>query len=555
MRRGVAARRFFSTCPRLSAVLSERQKDLLKLNLTEVVEWIKTDKTNATEVAEATSTQIERVNEEFKLNAFCVHENDQIAEEKKKGPGNWKEDLILKASSLSHNSSDSSHPSERLYGVPVGVKDNFCQKGARTSCASKMLHSFSAPYTSTVVDQLEKNGALVPSIHCNMDEFAMGSGSVRSVYGPVHNPWIGNEDNGEFSRSAGGSSGGSTASVASFALYASMGSDTGGSIRLPASWCGVVGLKPSYGRVSRHGLVAFGSSFDCPSFATRSVRDSALLLDCISGSDPLDVNTIPEGPTNFAKDPSIWNITDLSSSSSSSPGRPLRIGIPKEYNVQELSKEYLSLWESVAESYRASGAEIVEVSMPHTSYALGCYYIISGAEASSNLSRFDGIRYGHRDERPLPIEELVEVSRSTGFGPEVKRRILTGAFVLSQGSYNEYFRRAQQVRRLIYNDFTNVFQNVDVMLTPVAASYAPTISSLQNNKNPVDEYVCDIMTIPSSLAGVPAISVPVALSSTGLPLGMQLIAPYGGEKSLLTAAHALEEMSRFSPFPKPLHVL
>lgn len=350
MRRGVAARRFFSTCPRLSAALSERQKDLLKLNLTEVpslslshkqpgtkrlnkekkkkkvVEWIKTDKTNATEVAEATSAQIERVNEEFKLNAFCVHENEQIAEQKRKGPGNWKEDLIHKASSLPHSSSDPSQPSERLHGVPVGVKDNFCQKGARTSCASKMLHSFSSPYTSTVVDQLEKNGALVPSIHCNMDEFAMGSGSVRSVYGPVHNPWIGKEDNGEFSRSAGGSSGGSTASVASFSLYGSMGSDTGGSIRLPASWCGVVGLKPSYGRVSRHGLVAFGSSFDCPSFATRSVRDSALLLDCVSGSDPLDVNTIPEGPTSFSKDPSIWNITDLSSSTS---GRPLRIGIPK----------------------------------------------------------------------------------------------------------------------------------------------------------------------------------------------------------------------------------
>ena len=440
------------------------------------------------------NAQIARVNDVFGLNAFCAKEGPQIEEGERERLVDWDKDLISKAKASSSSSSSSSDRGEssttslgRLMGIPVGVKDNFCQKGERTSCSSKMLYSFKAPFSSTVVNRLEQDGALIPRLHCNMDEFAMGSGSVRSVFGPVHNPWIGKEDNDQFLRSAGGSSGGSVASVASYALHGSIGSDTGGSIRLPASWCGIVGLKPSYGRVSRHGLVAFGSSFDCPSLASRSVRDAALLLDCVSGVDPLDVNTIPEDPTNLASDPSIWNRSDLSHPSLS---RPLRIGIPKVSFLFSIFSSLLfsdtltdhlidgdrrnttstscqeSIW-TCGREWRRRFAPLAQRLLKSQCLthllpldvitsslgpkllpifrALMAFDTVFDLDLSLLFSSFSSLSVetdrvgtrnaGYKDETSTSIEESVEMARSKGFGPEVKRRILTGAFVLSRGSF------------------------------------------------------------------------------------------------------------------------
>ena len=392
-----------------------------------------------------------------------------------------------------------------LTGIPIAHKDIFCTRGLLTSCASRMLNNFVAPYDATVVDRLKRAGAITIG-KTNMDEFAMGSSNETSFYGPVKNPW-------DRECVPGGSSGGSAAAVAAGLAAACTGSDTGGSIRQPASVCGVTGLKPTYGRVSRYGMIAFASSLDQGGPLARSASDAGTLLNAMEGYDPNDSTS------------AIADATDIFSSS-----RALKIGIPSQY-WNDLSPSLTKVLEEARRTLESLGHRAVPVELPHTNAATAVYYVIAGAEASTNLSRYDGIRYGHRAASPENLEDLYQFSRSEGFGSEVKRRILTGTYALSVGYYDAYYLKAQQIRRLIRQDFLDAFGEADVILTPVSPSTAFKREALI--EDPISMYQQDIYTTPASLAGLPALSLPCGVSDQ-MPVGMQFIGPHFGESLLLT---------------------
>lgn len=409
---------------------------------------------------------------------------------------------------------------QALYGVPISVKDNICTRDWETTCASKILKGHVPFYDATVIRKLREAGAVLFA-KCNMDEFAFGSSTESSCYGPTLNPW-------DLERVPGGSSGGSAASVAAGEAFAALGSDTGGSIRQPAAFCGVVGLKPTYGRVSRYGLVAFGSSLDQIGPITRTVEDSAILLNILAGHDPLD-STSAEAP-----------LPDYTQALKRDV-RGLRIGLPKEYFISGLDGRVEKAVRAAAEHFRGLGAQLVEVSLPHTQYAVAVYYIVAVAEASSNLGRFDGVRYGARAAGRDLLDMYLE-TRDRGFGDEAKRRILLGTFVLSAGYYDAYYLKGQKVRTLIKRDFDQAFQKADLILTPTAPT--PPFKIGEKMTDPLSMYLSDIYTIPVNLAGVPAISIPCGFAAEGgkdLPVGMQLIARHFDEETLFRAAHAFEQ--------------
>ena len=419
-----------------------------------------------------------------------------------------------------------------LEGAPIGIKDLFCTNGVRCTAGSKILGNFIPPYESTVTANLWRDGAVMLG-KLNMDEFAMGSSNETSAFGPVVNPWRSRDSNRALT--PGGSSGGSAAAVAADLVLAATATDTGGSIRQPASFTGTVGVKPTYGRCSRWGVVAFASSLDQAGPIARTVEDAAILLRSMSGHDPKDSTSLP------AEVPDFPNFVGRSP-------KGLRIGVPKEYRVDGMPPEIETLWAQGIEWLKDAGCEIVEISLPHTRYALPAYYIIAPAEASSNLARYDGMRYGLRVDAPT-LNEVYEGTRAAGFGEEVKRRILIGAYVLSAGYYDAYYLKAQKVRRRIADDFEAAFGKVDALLTPTAPSAAFGLG--ENSADPVAMYLNDIFTVTVNLAGLPALSLPGGLDSQGLPLGLQLIGRALDEGTLFTLAGAVEKAADFRPRPRP----
>jgi aspartyl-tRNA(Asn)/glutamyl-tRNA(Gln) amidotransferase subunit A len=403
-----------------------------------------------------------------------------------------------------------------LDGVPIALKDVFCTRGVTTTCGSRILETFVPPYDATVAERLAADGAVLLG-KTNMDEFAMGSSTEHSAFKPTHNPW-------DLSRVPGGSSGGSAAVVAADLAAAALGTDTGGSIRQPAAFCGTVGLKPTYGRVSRYGLVAFASSLDHPGPITKDVRDAALLLRSIAGHDPRDATSVPEPVPDYA-------------AALAGPVAGLRIGVPREYFTEGLDPEIARAVRNAIEVLRGLGATTTELSLPTTDYGLAVYYIIAPAEASSNLARYDGVKYGLR----VPGRDLIDMSsatRAAGLGAEVKRRIMLGTYALSAGYHEAYYGRAQRVRTLVKRDFEQAFAQVDL----IAAPTTPTVAFKHGEKeDPLAMYLNDVFTVPVDLAGIPAISVRCGLSASGLPIGLQLIAPAFEEARLLRAAHAYEQ--------------
>ncbi len=410
----------------------------------------------------------------------------------------------------------------QLCGIPIAHKDLFCTQGLRTSCGSKMLDNFIPPYNAAIVESCNTAGAVCLG-KTNMDEFAMGSSNENSFYGPVNNPWA---------RDCvpGGSSGGSAAAVAAQLTVAATASDTGGSIRQPASFCGVTGLKPTYGRVSRWGMVAYASSLDQAGPISRTAEDAALMLNVLAGYDERDSTSIDKPVPDYTQ-----------SLNDSIAG--LRIGVPKEFFGEGLDTEVATRIQGAIKIYETLGARIEDISLPHTPLAIPAYYIIAPAECSANLSRFDGVRYGHRCENPNDLDDLYQRSRAEGFGEEVKQRILVGTYALSTGYYDAYYRKAQQVRRLIKNDFDSAFKQVDVILGPTAPTPAFPLGA--KNNDPVSMYLEDIYTLPTNLAGLPGISIPCGLTAANKPVGLQLTSHYFTEARLLTIAHRFQQATDF----------
>ncbi|MBW2243967.1 MAG: Asp-tRNA(Asn)/Glu-tRNA(Gln) amidotransferase subunit GatA [Deltaproteobacteria bacterium] len=407
-----------------------------------------------------------------------------------------------------------------LDGIPLVIKDNIVQQGERASCASRILEGYVSPFDSTVVAKLRAAGAVVIG-RANMDEFAMGSSTENSAYGPTLNPW-------DLERSPGGSSGGSAAAVAADIVPLALGSDTGGSIRQPAAFCGVVGMKPTYGRVSRYGLVAFASSLDQIGPIGRSAADCAVLLDAISGHDPQDSTSLPE--------PALTTASTLTGDISG-----LTIGLPREYfEAEGADPAVLETVRTAASALEAGGAKLVEVDLPHARYAVAAYYLIATAEASSNLARFDGVRYGRRAEGVANLKELYERTRSEGFGDEVKRRILLGTYVLSAGYYEAYYRKAQKIRTLLRRDFDAAFAGCDVLLTPTTPETAFRLG--EKTEDPLTMYLSDIYTVSANLAGLPGVSLPCGLAE-GLPVGLQVLGRPMEDATVLRVADAYQRLA------------
>jgi len=419
-----------------------------------------------------------------------------------------------------------------LEGIPLGIKDLFCTKGVRTTAASHILDTFIPQYESTVSANLANAGS-VSMGKLNLDEFAMGSANITSYFGPVINPWKRRSDP-SVQLVPGGSSGGSAAAVAAGLVMGATGTDTGGSIRQPASFCGIVGIKPTYGRCSRWGIVAFASSLDQAGPMARTVRDCAIMLGSMVGHDPKDSTSAPVAVPNFE-------------SALTGDIRGLKVGIPKEYRPDGLSPEIQAVWDRGVAWLKDAGATPVEISLPATKYALATYYIIAPAECSSNLARYDGVRFGLRVEGKS-LDEMYANTRAEGFGAEVKRRILIGTYVLSHGYYDAYYIKAQKVRRLIADDFANAFKTVDVILTPTAPSAAFALG--EKIDDPVTMWLNDIFTIPTSMAGLPGLSLPAGLDGEGLPLGLQVIGRPFDEETVLKVAEVMEKASGFSTRPK-----
>ncbi len=412
-----------------------------------------------------------------------------------------------------------------LEGIPLGIKDLFCTKGIRTTACSHILDNFIPQYESTVTQNLLNDGALFLG-KLNMDEFAMGGSNETSYYGPVVNPWSKDKP-----LVAGGSSGGSAAAVAAKMCAAATATDTGGSIREPSAFCGVTGIKPTYGRCSRYGIIAFASSLDQAGPICKNVADCAILLNSMAGYDPKDSTSSKRDVPDF----SSFIGQDI---------KGLKIGIPEEYRPVGLNSEVASCWDKAIQILKYCGAEIVHINLPHTKYALPTYYVIAPAEASSNLARYDGVRYGLREDGNS-LDELYINTRTAGFGAEVKRRILIGTYVLSAGYYDAYYLKAQKVRRLIKNDFDNAFQNCDIILTPTSPVEPFAIGDTRMLENPINMYLNDVFTVSVNLAGLPAMSLPIGLSQNGLPLGMQLIGRAFDEGTIFKTAYQLERGANF----------
>jgi aspartyl-tRNA(Asn)/glutamyl-tRNA(Gln) amidotransferase subunit A len=419
-----------------------------------------------------------------------------------------------------------------LAGIPLGIKDLFATRGVDTTAGSRILKDFRPPYESTVTANLRKTGAGMLG-KLNMDEFAMGSSNETSAYGPVISPWR-RKDGGNAPLAPGGSSGGSSTAVSAGIAPGATGTDTGGSIRQPAAFTGICGIKPTYGRCSRWGIVSFASSLDQAGPMARRVRDCAIMLEAMAGFDPKDSTSLDLPVPNWEAGLS----SDL---------RGKRIGIPREYRIDGVPADINALWDRGIEWLCDAGAEIVEISLPHTKYALPTYYIIAPAEASSNLARYDGVRYGMREEGVKTLDDMYAATRAAGFGPEVKRRIMIGTYVLSAGFYDAYFTKAQKVRSLIKRDFEHAFETCDLILTPTAPSAA---FPLGDKSDPLSMYLNDVFAVPASLAGLPAMSIPGGLDSDGLPLGLQLIGRELDEQGVLNAGLAIEERAEFTARPK-----
>ncbi len=486
--------------------------DLLRFTLAQVKEGLSKKSFSATELTKAYLDQMIKTRE---LNAY-ISETPEIA--------------LAQAQECDDRLSKG-EPLRKMEGIPLGIKDLFCTKGVRTTAGSKMLENFIPPYESTITAKLRNAGAVMTG-KLNMDEFAMGSANLNSVYGPVINPWKIKGDTRQFV--PGGSSGGSSAAVAAKSALATTGTDTGGSIRQPAAFTGIVGVKPTYGRCSRWGVIAFASSLDQAGPMTRDVRDSAIMLEVMAGFDPKDATSI-DMPVPCYENMLTGDI------------RGLRIGIPKEYRVKGLNAEIQKLWEQGIQWMKEAGAEIIDISLPHSQYALPVYYILAPAEASSNLSRYDGVRYGLRVMEEN-LEDMYKNTRALGFGPEVKRRILIGTYVLSAGFYDAYYIKAQKIRRLIAQDFEQAYEKVDVILAPTTPT--PAFAIGEEPKDSITMYMNDVLTVPANLAGLPAMSVPAGLTSQGLPLGLQIIAPAFEEGRMLNVAFALEQAAGFSAMIK-----
>ena len=414
-----------------------------------------------------------------------------------------------------------------LCGIPLIHKDIFCTKGVRTTCGSRMLAGFVPPYDATVVERLANSGAVAIG-KANMDEFAMGSSNENSCFGPVRNPW-------DATRVPGGSSGGAAAAVAAGIVPFATGTDTGGSIRQPAAFCGITGLKPTYGRVSRYGLVAFGSSLDQIGVLARETADAAAVLQVIAGRDPHDATTadvpVPDYSASLEQDVN-----------------GVRLGISRALLGEGLNDEVRASIEAAIDTYRELGAEIVDIDLPHAKYAIAVYYIIATAEASSNLARFDGVRYGFRAEDSPALRDMYRRTRDEGFGPEVKRRVMLGTYVLSAGYYDAYYLKAQKVRALLRQDFANAFAQCDAVLTPTAPT--PAFLSGEKVDDPLAMYLNDIYTVTANLAGIPGISVPCGLSKDGLPIGLQLLGPNWSEARLFNLAHAYQKARPLTGRPR-----
>lgn len=479
--------------------------DLTKLTIAEALDGLKKKEFSAVELTQA---YIKEMENKRRLNAYVL-ETPEIA--------------LAQARVSDEKYANGTNGA--LEGIPLGIKDLFCTRDIRTTACSHILDGFEPQYESTVTSKLLNAGVSVLG-KLNMDEFAMGGSNETSYYGPVVNPWSKDKD-----LVAGGSSGGSAAAVAAGICAGATGTDTGGSIRQPSAFCGVTGIKPTYGRCSRYGIIAFASSLDQAGPIAKDVRDCALLLKVMSGYDAKDSTSAKAEVPDFEK----FLGQDI---------KGLKIGIPAEYRPEGLNEEIAAYWDKGIELLKARGAEIVNISLPHTKYALATYYIIAPAEASSNLARYDGLRFGLR----VPGEHLDNMyinSRTEGFGKEVKRRIMIGTYVLSAGYYDAYYLKAQKVRRLIRQDFLNAFEKCDVILTPTAPTAAFPIGDKSMAENPINMWLNDVFTVSVNLAGLPAMSLPIGLSKEGLPLGLQLIGKAFDEATLFKAAGALEADVKF----------
>ncbi len=404
-----------------------------------------------------------------------------------------------------------------LAGIPLALKDNMNMKGSKTTASSKILENFVSPFNATVTEKLLNN--LVPIVgKANLDEFAMGSSNENSAFKKVHNPW-------DLNKVPGGSSGGSAASVSSCEATLALGSDTGGSIRLPASFCGIVGMKPTYGRVSRYGLIAFASSLDQIGPFARTVEDAANLLEVISGHDPKDSTSLNLPVEHYAEDLN----KDI---------KGMKVGVIKELMSEGLSDDVQKAMQNAIEDYKKLGAEIVEISLPKLKYSIGIYYILATAECSSNLARFDGVKYGYRTPDAKNLLEMYTKTRAEGFGPEVKRRIMLGTYALSSGYYDAYYKKAQQMRALVTQDFVEAFKKVDILISPTCPNTAFELGA--KSSDPLAMYLTDIATISANLAGIPGMSIPAGFDKDGMPIGLQILAPQLQEKKLFNAAHKYE---------------
>ena len=484
--------------------------NIINLTVHELVEKLKNKELTSEEITKA---YVDRINDKEKdVNAFVTTLCDAALEKAKE---------IDKKRKEGEKVSD-------FAGIPVGIKDNICTKGIRTTCSSKMLEDFISPYDATVTEKLLQED-LIDLGKLNMDEFAMGASTEYSYFKKTSNPW-------NLNCVPGGSSGGSAAAVAAELVPWALGSDTGGSIRQPAAFCGVVGLKPTYGLVSRYGLVAFASSLDQIGPITKDVTDAAMLLNIIAGHDEKDTTSYEIDKKDYTK-------------ALSNNIKGLKIGVPKEFFAEGINEEVKQKLYEAIETYKKLGAEVEEISLDIAEYSLAAYYIIACAEASSNLGRFDGIRYGHRAENFTNLKELYKNSRSEGFGAEVKRRIILGTYVLSSGYYDAYYKKAQQVRTLVKNEFNKAFEKYDVLLTPTAPNVAFEMGTKSNN--PLEMYLADICTVSVNIAGLPAISIPCGVNGDNMPIGMQLIGNKFEEEKILKVAYAFEKEYGFRSKYKP----
>ena len=484
--------------------------DITELTVHELQEKLKNKELTIKEITEA---YINRINEKEKdVQAFVT----ELTDEAKKSA----EEIQSKV--------ENGEITGEFAGIPIGIKDNICTKGIKTTCSSRMLENFVSPYDATVMEKIN-NENMIDLGKLNMDEFAMGGSTEYSYFHPTRNPW-------NLNKVPGGSSGGSAAAVASNMVPWALGSDTGGSIREPASFCGVVGLKPTYGLVSRYGLVAFASSLDQIGPITKDVQDAAMLLNIIAGHDKKDTTSTNRPKVDYTK--ALKN--DV---------KGLKIGVPKEFFGEGINEEVKEQLQKAIETYKELGAEVEEFSLDIAQYALATYYIIACAEASSNLGRFDGIRYTYRTKEFKSLKEIYKKSRSEGFGPEVKRRIILGTYVLSSGYYDAYYKKAQQVRTLVMNEFNKAFEKYDVIITPTSPTVAFKIGEKSNN--PMEMYLADICTVSVNIAGLPGISIPCGVDSQGLPIGMQIIGNKFEEEKILKTAYAFEQETNFREKYKP----